>query len=248
MKKLNKTIFIVVIVVFLSIMIYKIYNTLTKEGMQQWSDDTENKFLIAMNKNNQLNPGGTTIQNVKELEKNVSEEDAQYYIKNGEFKYDNGWAGSVTDSLASGFPLDLLKKPSISITREGRLVTPINVEQAKKLPNTPSCRIDTNGNLVGNSMYMIDKDGNDNPVANTDLPSEISGFLFMNSPCNPCDLLSPKPLYNCPFTLKDASGNKAPTSSVLQYIWKVGKYLPSSSSTSSSIPSSGSSSGYSFGF
>jgi len=91
---------------------------------------------------------------------------------------------------------------------------------------------------------MFDKDGNDKPVPNTDLPSEIPGFAFVNSPCNPCDLLSSTPKYDCPFSLKDAKGNTAPTHSMLQYLWKLGKYAAPASAPDSSNKSSSSSSSW----
>jgi len=209
-----------------------------KEGAESWSSATENNFLTAFNKNNQLNPYGNTMDTVKGLEGSLSEKDAQYYITNGRFNYDSAWTGALTDSIASGLPLDSMKAISVAVTREGRLVVPVVLDEAKKTPNKPSCRVDSKGNLMGNSMYMIDKDGNDKPVSNTDLPSEIPGFLFVNGPCNPCDLLSSNPKYDCPFTLKDPSGNTLPTSSVVEYLWKIGKYAPGSEPAPAPAPAS----------
>lgn len=227
------------IIIGLTMILYFLTRNYTiKEGAESWSPETENNFLDAFNKNNQLNPGGMTMDNVKEYEKNITENDAKYYINNGEFKYDSGWTNAYVDSIASTVPLEFTKKYVVQYsTRQGAIVFPLTTDQAKQArPKIPSCRIDANGNLVGNSMYMFDKDGNDKPVPNTDLPSEIPGFAFVNSPCNPCDLLSSTPKYDCPFSLKDAKGNTAPTHSMLQYLWKLGKYASGSAPASAPVP------------
>jgi len=58
------------------------------------------------------------------------------------------------------------------------------------------------------------------PISNTDIPSIVDGFEFLDGPCNPCTALQYPPNYSCPFSLNTGNGNAV--SSVWQNLWGLG--------------------------
>lgn len=55
------------------------------------------------------------------------------------------------------------------------------------------------------------------PVSNEQIPTEVTGFQFIKSSCNPCVALQGTPDYSCPFSLNTGSG---PTvSSIWNDLW-----------------------------
>ena len=57
------------------------------------------------------------------------------------------------------------------------------------------------------------------PVKNSDLPTAVNGFKFLESECNPCVALSNPADYSCPFSLN--TGNGTQVSPVWQKLWGV---------------------------
>jgi hypothetical protein len=57
------------------------------------------------------------------------------------------------------------------------------------------------------------------PVNNSDLPSVVNGFKFLNGECNPCVALDDPANYSCPFSLN--TGNGSDVSSVWQKLWGI---------------------------
>jgi hypothetical protein len=51
-----------------------------------------------------------------------------------------------------------------------------------------------------------------------DLENNIPGFKFVNSPCNPCDAVTEKPGYSCPFQL-EVKGESKNISDVWKNLW-----------------------------
>ena len=56
-------------------------------------------------------------------------------------------------------------------------------------------------------------------IASSDIPNEMPGFSFVNSPCNPCSALNDNPDYSCPFKL-NVKGNDE-ISDVWKKLWTI---------------------------
>ena len=98
--------------------------------------------------------------------------------------------------------------------------------------NLIKCGKNTDGEMV---MQMTQNMGNDGitgahnekvtDVDYNDLPNMISGFSFINSPCNPCLALDNPPDYTCPFSLSDGKNG---ISSIWKNLWGLDESEPSS--------------------
>jgi len=86
----------------------------------------------------------------------------------------------------------------------------INSGLITKTNNLIKCGMNSN-NIV--SLQEVLSEGNDGitgvhkkktiPLDYNKLPSLLSGFRFINSPCDPCVALNSPPNYSCPFSLTD---------------------------------------------
>ena len=65
--------------------------------------------------------------------------------------------------------------------------------------------------------YMIENKTNVNPE---DIPSLLTGFKFLEEPCNPCSILNEDvPNYNCKFSLN--VGDQGTISPIWAYLWSI---------------------------
>ena len=64
-----------------------------------------------------------------------------------------------------------------------------------------------NGSIVSNIT----------PIANADIPKQVTGFKFLKSECNPCSALDDPADYSCPFSLN--LGNGTEVSGVWKQLW-----------------------------
>ena len=58
-------------------------------------------------------------------------------------------------------------------------------------------------------------------IKNEDIPSEVSGFSFVNGPCNPCVAINEYSDYSCPFRININDGTANKTSSIWSDLWQV---------------------------
>ena len=58
-------------------------------------------------------------------------------------------------------------------------------------------------------------------IKNQDIPSEVSGFSFVNGPCNPCVAINEYSDYSCPFRININDGTANKTSSIWSDLWQV---------------------------
>jgi len=82
------------------------------------------------------------------------------------------------------------------------------------------------------------------PIANADIPKEVTGFKFLKSECNPCSALDDPANYSCPFSLD--VGNGAEVSEVWKQLWglnSTGSMTPGTTKTDSLSPETVSSPG-----
>ena len=89
------------------------------------------------------------------------------------------------------------------------------------------CKIDDNGNTslektvyTGKGGIFGEQTSIKSEVNYNDLGSEIPGFTFVNSPCNPCKAFNSSPDYSCPFNL-DVKNVNPGISHVWKYLWGV---------------------------
>ena len=87
------------------------------------------------------------------------------------------------------------------------------------------CKIDDNGNAslektvyTGKGGIFGEQTSKKSPVDYNNLESEIPGFKFLNSPCDPCKSLNFTSNYSCPYSL-DVKGGRSGVSSVWNYLW-----------------------------
>ena len=87
------------------------------------------------------------------------------------------------------------------------------------------CNIDDNGNAslekteyTGVGGIFGEQTSKKSPVDYNNLESEIPGFKFLNSPCDPCKALNSTADYSCPYSL-DVNGGSSGVSSVWNYLW-----------------------------
>jgi hypothetical protein len=87
------------------------------------------------------------------------------------------------------------------------------------------CNIDDNGNAslektvyTGKGGIFGEQTSKKNPVDYNNLESEIPGFKFLNTPCDPCKALNSTADYVCPYSL-DVKGGSTGVSSVWNYLW-----------------------------
>lgn len=87
------------------------------------------------------------------------------------------------------------------------------------------CNIDDNGNASLEKTEYTGKGGifgqqtsKKSSVDYNNLESEIPGFKFLNSPCDPCKAMNSTPEYTCPYSL-DVKGGSSGVSSVWKKLW-----------------------------
>ena len=87
------------------------------------------------------------------------------------------------------------------------------------------CNIDDNDNAslekteyTGVGGIFGEQTSKKSPVDYNNLESEIPGFKFLNSPCDPCKALNSTADYSCPYSL-DVKGGRSGVSSVWNYLW-----------------------------
>jgi hypothetical protein len=96
----------------------------------------------------------------------------------------------------------------------------------KDLHNTLKCTTDKHGNSVMEKKIFIGPDYwngyfniNKTIVKPEDIPTEMKGFGFVKSACDPCVALNFPPDYSCPFTL-NVKGDQQ-ISSQWKYLWGI---------------------------
>jgi hypothetical protein len=97
-----------------------------------------------------------------------------------------------------------------------------NNENSKK--NIFKCSDDSNPILQkttmnGYNLFNGFKNTTTVDIPLEDIPVEVSGFSFVNSPCNPCSALNEVPDYNCAFKL-NVKGNDE-ISDVWKTLWSI---------------------------
>lgn len=218
-----------------------IYLSDTKEGFDNiWSPDLIREFL---NYQDLHNPN--YIYDVNIIQQQVSPEEVEQYFQTGHWiwtpetdeiylqmiKRDSGISFDPPSALEKAkriYNERAIKDLLAWNTKEGQFI--INgaiIGHNDKLPeninNLLQCNKD--GNMVKvmkeaipiQPEYMIENKTNVNPE---DIPSLLTGFKFLEEPCNPCSILQEDiPNYNCKFSLD--IGDQGTISPIWAYLWNI---------------------------
>jgi hypothetical protein len=94
---------------------------------------------------------------------------------------------------------------------------------AMPVKNTIKCSSDVNNSVLqktiysGYNLWNGYKNSQTTEIKNEDIPTEVPGFSFVKSPCNPCAAINQYPQYNCPFKL--VTKNSSNISPVWKNLW-----------------------------
>ena len=257
--KLNKINKIFIIIIAISICIFLLY-LLTNNKKEEfitlksttYSDATitdYNNYITKLQAD--AKEAGKTIRPVavENLQKmGVPESDVENYIKTGSWV----WSTEFTN---------VMKQTELNTPNTGQDETSITnaiIEAQKIYPelyfvglyglfyglafsqvakaNNLGCKIDpTTKKTTGDSMYTLDASGNVSTTAvnNNQLPTLIPGFTFLNSPCNPCDILNFN--YSCAFAIPDEQKQAMFPGFIMEYAW--GDTLNTNTNTSNDMNS-----------
>jgi hypothetical protein len=164
--------------------------TLINTGYWPWPDDLKDEYIKAVWRNPIIKiDAGSALQSAQEM-----------YCKNAAMRL-LGWN-----------------------TKEGQfLLAGVDAGRTDAMPvkNTIKCSADLKNSVLQKTVYKSYnlfngyKNSETTTIKNEDIPSEVTGFSFVNGPCNPCNAINQTPQYNCPFKLaiKDQGSDISP-------VWK----------------------------
>jgi hypothetical protein len=185
-----------------------------KNGMWPWSQDVINLYTEAINRNKFIRTySGDSINYARKIyNQNAILQLLSMETKEGSFLISgvqiNGGSKNDLEDLPSGY---------------GNF----GYQSGLKEHMNPviKCNIDDNGNAslekteyTGVGGIFGEQTSKKSPVDYNNLESEIPGFKFLNSPCNPCKALNSTADYSCPYSL-DVKGGSSGVSSVWNYLW-----------------------------
>jgi hypothetical protein len=189
---------------------------LLKTGKWPWSPDVITLYKNAIAQNTIINnePGSSllTVQSVYNQRAIV--ELLSWNTKEGTFLL-NGAIVKHTDGMPDNVN---------NLVRCGK--------DKKTGKNTMQKVIYTGYNGVNGSIVS-----NVTPLANADVPKQVTGFKFLKSECNPCSALDDPADYSCPFSLD--LGNGTEVSEVWKQLWGLnssGSMTPGATKTDALSP------------
>jgi hypothetical protein len=224
-----------------------------KEGFS-WSPQ-----LIAQFNEYQKKFHPNLIYDINIIKEQATPEEVHYLFKNNKWPWTNETKKLYKKSLAEnvfikldlGIGLDIAQsiynetaiKELLSLnTKEGVfLLNGVTIGHTKGLPknlnNIVRCSSGENPfmektvnigyeNIYGNLIKRKTK------IHNNDLPNVVTGFKFLNSPCNPCVALNQD--YSCPFSIDVGAGPQV--SSVWNNLWGLTPFIKKKSSMEYVLP------------
>ena len=185
-----------------------------KNGMWPWSQDVINLYTEAINRNKFIRTYSCDSINYarKIYNQNAILQLLSMETKEGSFLISgvqiNGGSKNDFEDLPSGYG-DFGYKSGLK----------------QHMNPVIKCNIDDNGNAslekteyTGVGGIFGEQTSKKSPVDYNNLESEIPGFKFLNSPCDPCKALNSTADYSCPYSL-DVNGGSSGVSSVWNYLW-----------------------------
>jgi hypothetical protein len=185
-----------------------------KNGMWPWSQDVINLYTEAINRNKFIRTySGDSVNYARKIyNQNAILQLLSLETKEGSFLISgvqiNGGPKNDLEDLPSGYG-DFGYQSGLK----------------KHMNPVIKCNIDDNGNAslekteyTGVGGIFGEQTSKKSPVDYNNLESEIPGFKFLNSPCDPCKALNSTADYSCPYSL-DVKGGRSGVSSVWNYLW-----------------------------
>ena len=185
-----------------------------KNGMWPWSQDVINLYTEAINKNNFIRTYSCDSLNYA---RKIYNQAAILLLLSMETK-----EGSF---LTSGVQINGGPKNDLEDLPSGYGDFAYQSGLKEHMNPVIKCNIDDNGNAslekteyTGVGGIFGEQTSKKSPVDYNNLESEIPGFKFLNSPCDPCKALNSTADYSCPYSL-DVNGGRSGVSSVWNYLW-----------------------------
>jgi hypothetical protein len=185
-----------------------------KNGMWPWSQDVINLYTEAINRNNFIRTYSCDSLNYA---RKIYNQAAILLLLSMETKEGNFLTSGV--QINGGPKNDLEDLPS----GYGDFAYQSGLKE--HMNPVIKCNIDDNGNAslekteyTGVGGIFGEQTSKKSPVDYNNLESEIPGFKFLNSPCDPCKALNSTADYSCPYSL-DVKGGRSGVSSVWKYLW-----------------------------
>ena len=230
----------ILIFVFVSLIVYSIIRYLShpldsfQSNSATWSPETIDKF-----KDYQKTTFQNTYQfNMDTLQKQASEQDAEYLVKNKHWEWSDETKQLYLDAIAQNPMVRILPQESLDNvmkvynenamrqilswnTKEGDFlltgITVMNQNQTMNVRDNFARELEPDMSIRCDGAKGMIWSGNNKKINNEDLPATIPGFEFRDKVCNPCVALRDEPNYSCPFSLK-IDGDKS-VSAVWKSFW-----------------------------
>lgn len=215
-----------------------IYLSDKKEGFDNiWSPELIKKFL---NYQNLHNPN--YIYDVNIIQKQVSPQEVEKYFKTGHWSWNPEIEEIYLQMINTNGNISF--DPSSAIEKAKRIYNEKAITELLSW-NTKEGQFIINGAIIGhnenlpqniNNLLQCNKDGNmvkvikeptpmqpqymiENKtiVEPKEIPSLLTGFKFLEEPCNPC--FKDGPNYNCKFSLD--IGDQGTISPIWAYLWNI---------------------------
>lgn len=246
-KKYEKIIIISLAILFTSLLGLILYFDFfsLKEGFTSsssfvpWTDDLVKRFKIY-----QATVGENNYQyNMLVLQQQASSAEAKELLATGHWPWSDKVKQQYTDAIShspmikidSGEALNsatkiynenAIKQVLSYNTKEGKFLL-YGIKTGPNDFDTIKCSGDLSNSVlqknVFNSYNLWNgyKNTETTTIKNEDIPSQVSGFSFVNGPCNPCVAINEYPDYSCPFriNLNDGTGNSS--SSIWSDLWQI---------------------------
>ena len=216
--KLNNIIFILIILSIFIFLLYLLTNN-NIEGYitlnsQVYSDTTINDYNNFITKLQQDNTSFSALEIDTLQTDGVPESDVENFIKTGTWVWSNDFTNamkqtelnvpnmnetSVTNDITTA-QKSIPEQWYIYLSGLGYGLSLNNIGKKYNL----GCNIDnTTNKSTGDSMYTLDASGNitNTSVDNSQLPTLIPGFTFIDTPCNPCNVINGN--FSCAYAIPD---------------------------------------------
>ena len=184
------------------------------------------------------------VYDINIVQKQANPNEVQYLLKNGYWPWTTDvqtmYKNAIEQSFSVRSDLNISLREQQKIynqtavlellsmnTKEGAfLLTGVNIGHTKGLPNNINnvVRCSPSGHMekIIYTGYNSMNEGLQKKVTkveDSELPSLVNGFQFVNSPCNPCGPLHDTANYSCPFSLNTGEGNTI--SPEWQKLWNI---------------------------
>ena len=201
-------------------------------GTGGWSDDLLNRFASYQDSSND----NRNRYNMEVIQQQASPYEVETLIHTGYWPWSDDTKYEYTDAIwhhkiikinvgdALDYAMKTYNESAIKQmmswnTKEGQFLLYGSKGNGNGNYNTIKCSTDesNNASMIGiiKKEFKDDYIENSVPISNEDIPLKMSGFSFLNGPCNPCVALHND--YSCPFKL-NVKGDDT-TSPIWSRLW-----------------------------